>query len=164
MTSPIQAPGRQQTSLKRGCSLQMDASILHRRESPMTITHHCFFLVLVLMQVLLWGIGFSDLGKAACAGFSSLSLCTSSTIPRAWYLFYKGILDGNLEGKEGYLLPLHAVTFFHASFSLVTLLSSWHKANPGLAPVVVMAELASMHQRFIESENSLGRKGPLKDI
>ena len=36
----------------------------------MTITHRCFFSVLVLMRVLLQGVGLSDLGKTACAGSS----------------------------------------------------------------------------------------------
>lgn len=125
--------GRQQTFLKRWSSLQMDASVSHRIVSPRTITCHCFFLVLVLMQILLRGVGISDLGKTACTGSSSMSLCASSTIPRVSYLFRKD----TLQGKEGFLLLLCAIIFFYPFLSLVMLPSSLHKTVPGPASVVV---------------------------
>lgn len=54
-TSLIQVPGKKKTSLKRESSLQMGASIPHRKESQMNLTHCSFSSVLVLMQVLLQG-------------------------------------------------------------------------------------------------------------
>lgn len=87
------------------------------------------------MQVLLQEVGLSDRGKSACMGvLNGTSLGTSPLVPRASHLFCQSILEGNLEGKEGFLLPLCAATFFHPSLSLVTLPPSSTKQIQDLPP------------------------------
>lgn len=91
-----------------------------------------FFSALVLMQLLLREVTWSDLGESTCVGSSS-SACTLSTIPRASYLLSKG----GQEGKERFLLQLHAITCFCSALTLVMLPCSWHR-HPGPASVVAV--------------------------
>ena len=62
----------------------------------MTITRHCSFSVLVLMQVFLQGVGWCALGEGACTVSSSSILSRALSItPRASYLFHKGSREGS---------------------------------------------------------------------
>lgn len=132
VTPLIWAPGKQQT-LKRGSGLQRSPSIPHKGESPVTITivsSRCW-----LVQVLLKEVGLSDRSKSAYTGVpNATSAGTSPVVPRASFLFCQSIPECNWEGKEGFLSSLCAVTFFHPSLGLVTLLPSGTKQIQDLPP------------------------------
>ena len=85
LTSLTRAPGRQQTSLRRGFGLHIGPSAPFSKESPITMTRH-FFLV---NEVLMLGEDWSDLGSTTIWGEPSsppLSTCPCRTL----YLFFRG--------------------------------------------------------------------------
>lgn len=113
----------------------MAAFIPFRTESPMTATHCCFFIALVLILHLLEGLVWSNLEMRTCmAASSSIHSHSLPAASRASYLF----INGSWMSSQRLLSQLHIVTVFHYVVSLKLLPLSWCRSDTRPASVLSM--------------------------